>query len=392
MKLTVIGSTKPSYVATAEELQEFGGHAAGVCYMRGTFADLLGEASEATQKRIKQTKVGGHHSVYGHTSINLYLDEIPKALAMVLNNEKEYTTSEKSARYTKMVLSEKEQELYNKWLERFKNLLTNRYGEKYPKFFTPSRVEKLAQENARYLTSVMTPTSMIYSTSLRQLNYLYAFMIRELNNPNKNQFYQKLAPSMMEFCNLLEKSGYIDPQLCEDGKNRKLSLIMENPKGFVKHFGTVFSAHYKASLATVAQMQRHRSISYQISLGDKAEYYVPEILTKDAPELVDEWLSDISSLGDNIPQGRLVDVYSTGTLDNVTLMAKERACTFAQLEVNNVTRQLIKDYVEGLKQSNHPRAEELEQYTKGSRCTYPDYTCSGPCGIKEGITGIDRLF
>ena len=40
---------------------------------------------------------------------------------MVLNNEHQYTTSEKSARYTKMKLSQKEQLVYDKWLEMFKN-------------------------------------------------------------------------------------------------------------------------------------------------------------------------------------------------------------------------------------------------------------------------------
>ena len=35
-------------------------------------------------------------------------------MAMILNNEKEYNTSEKSARYTKMKPSEEEEKLYNK--------------------------------------------------------------------------------------------------------------------------------------------------------------------------------------------------------------------------------------------------------------------------------------
>ena len=90
MKLTVVGSTKPLYVATPEELQDFGGRAAHVCYMKGTFEDILNESEDKTKRRIIQTKSGGHHSVFGHTTINMYLDGIPKALAMVLNNEKEY--------------------------------------------------------------------------------------------------------------------------------------------------------------------------------------------------------------------------------------------------------------------------------------------------------------
>ena len=390
MKLTVIGSTKPHYVSTKEELEQFSGHAAHVCYMKGTFQELLNESEESTNKRVLQTKLSGHHSVFGHATINMYLDGIPKALAMVLNNEKEYTTSEKSARYTKMILSPEEQVLYDKWLATFKTLLRDKYVGKYPKFFNETKLEKLAQENARYLTSVMTPTSMVYSTSLRQMNYLYAFMKKELKNQNKNVFYEKLAPAMQELCKQMEDSGYIDPLLCEDGKSRTLSFITNNPKGFVKQFGTVYCAHYKGSLAQIAQAQRHRTIDYQVSFGEE-QYYTPEILN-DRPDLVEEWQKDIRSLGKNIPQGRLVDIYEMGTLDNFILKMKERKCTFAQLEVNNATTATLKEYVETLKSTNHPRAEELEQYTKGSRCTFPDYTCAKPCGIVEGIKDEERLF
>ena len=44
-----------------------------------------------------------------------------KILAMIINNEKDYSTSEKSARYTKMKLSLKEQEIYDKWMSIFYN-------------------------------------------------------------------------------------------------------------------------------------------------------------------------------------------------------------------------------------------------------------------------------
>lgn len=56
---------------------------------------------------------------------------------MIINNEKEYTTSEKSARYTKIIVEEvsiitpKEQLLYNKWLEIFKMKIKEQYGDLY---------------------------------------------------------------------------------------------------------------------------------------------------------------------------------------------------------------------------------------------------------------------
>ena len=68
----------------------------------------------------------GHHSVYDHINISFNLQNIPKILAMVLNNEHQYTTSEKSARYTPVqvsgesVITDREVELYNKWMEIYK--------------------------------------------------------------------------------------------------------------------------------------------------------------------------------------------------------------------------------------------------------------------------------
>ena len=73
MKISVIGTTKPNYTASKEELEIFSGHNAGVCYMPNSFDDLLNESKKRTQNRINQTKSSGHHSVYDHANILLYL-------------------------------------------------------------------------------------------------------------------------------------------------------------------------------------------------------------------------------------------------------------------------------------------------------------------------------
>jgi len=143
MKMTIIGSTKPGYIAEKEEFDVHSGHAAGICYMPNSFEDIVNEPKDKTERRIAMTKNGGHHSVYDHPYINLYLEDIPKALAMVLNNENFYATSEKSARYTKMVLEDGEQKLYDKWCGIYEGLIRERYQEKSPKFFTDSRVKNL---------------------------------------------------------------------------------------------------------------------------------------------------------------------------------------------------------------------------------------------------------
>ena len=386
MNISVIASTHPEYVATKEELEIFSGHNAGVCYMPNTFADIISEPQKKTNRRITQTKVNGHHSVYDHATINLYLENIPKALAMLINNEKQYTTSEKSGRYTVMTTEGKEKDLYDKWLEIFKTEISNKYATTYPNFFTESKIKTLAQENARYLISMFTPaTSMVYSTTYRQLNYLVHMMQREIAKPDteQNPYYIKLKPAMIDFCNHIKELGYYDEDLNPNAKNRELSF-MSITAPVEEYFGTVYCTTYKESFACFGQALRHRSLSYSISLLDTPEYYIPAII-RNNDTLKAEWLKDIDSLKDNYPQGLLVNVHEMGTLDNFILKMIERKCSCVQLEVNETTNLVLRRYIDGLKKINHPRVPELEGYTKGSRCTFKNFTCTSPCGFLEGI-------
>ena len=121
------------------------GKIAGVCYDKEGFEHLSQEIQTKTDKRIKNTLENGHHSVYDHIMINLNIKGIPKILAMVLNNEHEYTTSEKSGRYTDVTyknssLTENEINLYNKWVDKFKVLIKNEYPN-----FSDFKIKTLAQ-------------------------------------------------------------------------------------------------------------------------------------------------------------------------------------------------------------------------------------------------------
>lgn len=392
MKIELIATTKvienPNEIPQKEDFDNFGGKSAGICYMPNNFSSLLNEPAEKTARRIAQTKGSGHHSVYDHAYISLYLEDIPKALAMVLNNEKMYTTSEKSARYTKMVLKDDEQVLYNKWMDIFYGLIKEKYQEKCPDFFTETKIKKLAQENARYLTSVFTPTSMEYTISYRQLNYLYKFLRKASEESgSQNKILDMLKPCMKDFCDAIEKSvPYLDSDLQNDGKNRNISLFRNPILKPEKHFGTIYSTFYKGSLAQLAQAQRHRTLNYDITLLENNEFYVPPIL-KSNPDLVSEWEKDISSLSSNIPQGLLVNINESGTLENLILKAKERCCTFAQKEIQEQTTETLKEYKEALAKTNPELAEFVSKYTKGSRCTFPDYDCLSRCGFPDGVTG-----
>ena len=222
MNFEVIASTKPYYKVQKEELDDFCGKVGGVCYMTKPFKDLISEETKDTLRRIEQTMGNGHHSVYEHGYITLNLENVPKLFAMVLNNEHVYVTSEKSARYTKMKLTEKEQALYDKWLAIFIKKIRERYPENTG-YLTDYRVKKLAQENARYLISVKTPTTLEHTVSYRQLNYLCKWMQDELNKTKSP--YAPIFDSFEMFINFAKTNNLLDERLMDDGKFRRLSLF-----------------------------------------------------------------------------------------------------------------------------------------------------------------------
>lgn len=388
MEIKVIASTRAGEITSKEDFDMFGGKCAGVCYMASTFDELASEESTKTKRRITQTKTSGHHSVYDHNNISLYISDVPKIIAMIINNEKQYSTSEKSARYTRMKLTEKEQVVYNKWVDIFKNKITKMYQSDYPTFFNDSRIEKLAQENARYLTSVFTNASMVYTTTYRQLNYLISFLDKQIAKENKSKFEEKLNPYLEEFVGKLKELPYYDEDLSHNEKCRSLSLFAGEGK-VEEYFGDVYATTYKASFAELAQAQRHRTINYNMHVCE-GEFYIPEIL-RDSESFTELWLSDLKDLQDNYPQATLLEINEMGTLDNFILKMKERKCTFAQLEINKVTIETLKKYEYALRMKVHPRAEEIMKYNKGSRCTFPDFKCTAPCAFALGINETRKI-
>ena len=95
MEIKVIASTstKGEKFENKEDFDVFSGKVAGICYMPSNFEALLSEPLEKTLRRANSTKQSGHHSVYDHEYISLYLDKVPKLFAMLLNNEKMFATT-----------------------------------------------------------------------------------------------------------------------------------------------------------------------------------------------------------------------------------------------------------------------------------------------------------
>ncbi len=379
MKIQVIASTKPDFFLTKEEAVDFSGKAAGICYLPDTVEKLFSEKEEKTRKRATMNITSGHHSVFGHPTYNLILEGIPKIIAMILNNEKVYNTSEKSARYTVMTPSQEEKELYEKWI----GIYQKQIKEAYPNF-DDKRVKKLAQENARYLISVFTPaTIMEYTVNFCQLNYIIYWAENFIKSDSSDTFSLKLKQALKEFLDAM-------PDLKVEGldtkpKDRDFSLFAKRDRR--EEFGENYSTNYLATFSELAQAQRHRTLSYEMSFLDEFKMYVPPIIR--GTELEQEWLKDAKSLSSFYPQGMLIKINERGTIENFVLKCKERLCGAAQLEIMLQTKETLDKYVDRVK--DFPELYNyLLPYTRGARCTFPKFICTAPCifGGKDAMTRI----
>ena len=381
MKIKILASTKIGYELPKEEALNFSGKSAGICYLPDSMETLFSEAEEKTNRRMERTLKSGHHSVFGHVNYNLSLEQVPKILAIILNNEKMYNTSEKSARYTKMEPNEAEKALYEKWIGKYMKVISERYPS-----FDEKKIQKLAQENARYLISVFTPaTVMEYTCNFGQLNYIMHFCENYIIDESKcTKFDQKLKEVFKEF--LAQMPDLKVEGLDADLKKREFSLFSKRQRK--EEFGENYSVNYLASFAELAQAQRHRTLSYEISFLDEPMYYVPKIIR--GTTLEEEWLEDIRSLEEYFPQGMMVRVNERGTVENFVLKCTERLCGAAQLEIMNQTKEIMDKYLSATKDVNADVYNYLLKYSKGARCTFPGFKCTSPCvfGGKNAFTRV----
>ncbi len=367
-----------------------GGRIAGVCYDKEGYDNLLKEPLNKTQKRIEITLNNGHHSVYDHVNIRFNIQNIPKILAMVINNEKQYSTSEKSGRYTPVVrsenstISETEEYLYDKW----KNLLAIEIKEKYPEF-NEGKINKLAQENARYMVSVFVPAQMIYTTSLRQINNIAALFEKYIGDHKNDYFENRLSFAMSEMLVELLKLNVLEPALMANEKARSLSLFKKQ-KEEDEIYRNIYSTNYDASFTQLAQAHRHRTLDYSMYRKETKTYYIPPII-RENEVLSNAWLNDLQLVEDLVPQAEMVRVNETGKYEDFILKAKERLCTHAQLEIAMQTKETLEKYKEALIEADHYLKNDIFKYDKGARCTFPDYKCPSDCGFVEGKRLVRKI-
>ncbi len=401
MRLRVLASPKPGYNMSLDEAMVLTGQAANVCYMKADIDTILSEPVANSLKRARNTIENGHHSVADHLHYILVLEGIPKIIAMLLNNEKDYDTSEKSARYTEMQAAPEEEEVYNKWIHILKRVIL----ETYPNL-GDGVAQKRAQENARYMLSVFTPaTCMVHTLSLRRINYTIGYCDDLLAMETADPFLVALKPWLAELRDWLaplnipglrDNKAYIYSSLLGDGflgEDRGYGFSMLARRKRAENIGESFCINFTGTFAMLAQLQRHRFMMHdEIMMPDlnNFRFYTPAVL-KD-PELIEEWEKDMLSCKERFPQGMLLDICSIGYVDSFVRLAQERLCGSAQYEICMWAKETLANLISGCIETDCTAAarELISLDMKGTKCAFGNYTCAHPCplGPNEAFTRL----
>lgn len=391
VKINTIAASQETGQIKPEDLNQemvfLSGKYAGTCYAADGYETIKTQAAEKAVKRAAATAANGHHSVFQHSMVTMEI-QCPKIIAMLLNSIGISNTSEKSARYTRMhPETDRESELYEKW----HTILAEQIREEYGERFSEKERDKLAYENARYLLSVFCPTSMVYSLPFRNIFYVrgWAEQMRKNLLTLDGGFNERLAA---ELKNLSESLSAVvgHSTIIQDNKNEYFRFMPVQATGQfdddnIEFFGDVYTAKFYASFAQVAQEQRHRTLRVKINFSGSEPgeygYYIPEILQTE--ELRQQWLEDISSVGEQYPQGMLVSVTEQGLFEDFVLKCKERMCGRAQLEIMRLTQQMVEQFArdrQNLSQANQKRLDSiLEEGKPCARCGYADFACVEGC-------------
>ena len=424
---TDTGLDKEKYTIHRQALI-FAGQNAGICYMGNDYVYTAMNDIEGCLKRSNFNAKSGHYSVFEHFHVTFLLEDISKAFAMFLNNFKFYCTSERSGRYTKMNgCSDLENEMYDKWLNKIKKLLIGYEVEE-------KAATKIAQENARYMLSIYTKSTTMsytipYNRLLLLLNYIETYCLPTSKQTNDiiHRNMGLLEKEIGEFYNTVRyllgitvEDTYITS--LEDHKKILQNDILFankscNPHVYhdefscKEHYGSTYSTHYVTSLVCFGQLQRHRRISYKIFplafspaagtyakkfIGNDPAFYIPKMLRN--TQLEDDMNTLLSNVEGGLLQGSLCLVYEKGLFEDFyNSKCKERLCSRAQLEIQDITIDTVKRFIKAnaFHNMDYNEANMLSNLVKKSdssevqtRCSFMQ--CKEPCPL--GRNGLKRKW
>ena len=393
-----------------KDIEIISGKLGSICYLEKDYNAIAEEDDEKSLKRFNRITSNGHHSIADHCYVTIVFENISKMQAMVLNSTQCYNTSEKSARYTVFKNNTPQEDLlYNKW----KNYIIENNEELGLNIEDEKKLEKIANENARYFLSVFNKsTTMAYTASVRQWNYLidwlyaidWLYSFEKISRDMKDTSFNRNLKSDLHDLLLALMASNIYIEGLRDNKDRHLSFLSKQTRdislGYCHkdNFNVTYNTTYKASFAQLAQAQRHRTIKYYMMHdgSEDNEYFIPYFI-KDQ-DTINEWISDMETI--ETPQGLLVYVTEVGTLENFLLKCKERLCYRAQVEICKQTANtLVKYYEEYISKYDTPSIikEEVDKYIKEkndnlcvqSKCSILG-ECKESCGHAKDF--LDRTY
>ena len=375
MNATIINVMSPIYGSqnvndTMEKLRLIAGQNAAICYLKDSYFTATA-SPDSSLKRFDRVSSSGHHSIADHSQIEILFEDIPKALAMVLNNLTFYAASEKSGRYTELKAStDIEKQKYDKWKKLFPDIIRGLYPE-----LTDSHVEKLAQENARYMLDIFTPsTTLGYTTSLRQWCYIADWCDRFVEKNSKPHmltdvekrfnFNNKLAESFKWLSSVIHRLGIYDERL-SDIKPRSIEeftspIFLWSSGADVKMnpYTDSFTYDFVASPVAIAQLQRHRTIKLKMYIPDSDfEPFMPPILNvlsegnRVPADMTSDWLNDIRELNSHgiFTQANRLRCRINCDISSFIMMCEERLCGRAQLETYRIVSDMYYQLYQALK-------------------------------------------
>lgn len=413
---------EPSVIA--DDLKIMSGKAAGICYSSDSYLDEGIKDVEKARKRSEFNAKSGHYSVYEHGHVS-FIIHCSKAVAMVLNSTRLYATSEKSARYTFMKAeTQLENDMYSKWKGIFIKLISAYYDS----ILNEKDIEKLAMENARYMISVFTETSMEFTVPFGRAILLCEwlddfanwcnFTIEHEEEINREEittmnriYLGRLAKECIDVAAGIREAIGIDAEnpIIKDHKNMGIELFsfvnsmrvaknINTPCSIAKvisstkkdYYGNIYTSNYRASFASIAQLQRHRTLTVELDIGDTLECYIPDIIKSTPYER--EWVNDFYKLIDNgvCPQSVLMNVTEEGRFEDFVLKCKERLCSRAQYETMRIVQRQVQEFL--LASVNLCTINKYllgtmvdKDGTVHNRCKFDGYTCKEPCKfVKAG--------
>ncbi len=326
LKLKIVAETKlGEQYYSPENALEIAGAAASLCYDENTNSSLAKYLTESKDEKIRRGKAMinvGHGSPLEHYNVSFVLENISKIQSIILNNQRVYSLTERSFRYTK---PSSVNSYYEKW---FNILIENNFSK------------KIAKENARYMISLFDKISTGYYTmNIRQINVLLRMLKEKIDEyPSALPIFdiyivnelKELYDTLSIFDLGIQKNKYQKLNLFDERKSAKSSYI----------HGDIYGVYSHISAVGLGQIQRHRTIHYFIS-PNKSKYYIPKCIRDIA--MVNEWLSDLRKVF--YPNAICFNVFEEGFVSDFMMKYDIRNKPQVQeevfLQVNKVKDKLV---------------------------------------------------